>query len=95
MSTSDNWFVYLLRCDDQSLYCGVTTDLERRVKEHNESPKGAKYTRVRRPVSLAFSQTAINRSEACQLEAKIKKLSKVNKERLVKGTYAIESSVEP
>lgn len=95
MSMSDNWFVYLLRCDDQSLYCGVTTDLERRVKEHNESPKGAKYTRVRRPVSLAFSQTAINRSEACQLEAKIKKLSKVNKERLVKGTYAIESSVEP
>lgn len=94
MSTSDNWFVYLLRCNDQSLYCGVTTELERRVKEHNESPKGAKYTRVRRPVSLAFSQTAMSRSEACQLEAKIKKLSKVNKERLVKGTYAIESSVE-
>lgn len=95
MSTSDNWFVYLLRCNDQSLYCGVTTDLERRVKEHNESAKGAKYTRVRRPVLLAFSQTALNRSEACQLEVKIKKLSKVNKERLVKGSYVIESSVKP
>ncbi|MGB0834469.1 MAG: GIY-YIG nuclease family protein [Psychrobium sp.] len=94
MSTSDNWFVYLLRCNDQSLYCGVTTDLKRRVKEHNESAKGAKYTRVRRPVSLVFSQTAMSRSEACQLEAKIKKLSKVNKERLVKGTYTIEFSVE-
>lgn len=77
------WFVYLMRCNDGSLYCGVTTDLARREREHNQSAKGAKYTRVRRPVTLAYQQSAVSRSEACKLEAKMKKLSKSAKEALV------------
>jgi putative endonuclease len=86
MSKSSQWYVYLLRCSDQSLYCGVTTDLIRRVKEHNTSSKGAKYTRVRRPVALAYSETALDRSAACKSEAAIKKLSKAKKE-VMTATY--------
>ena len=46
------WYVYLLRCADATLYCGVTTDMERRLREHNAGSRGAKYTRARRPVDL-------------------------------------------
>ena len=46
------WYVYLLRCADATLYCGVTTDMERRLREHNAGRRGAKYTRARRPVEL-------------------------------------------
>lgn len=89
MSNKSQWYVYLLRCSDQSLYCGVTTDLTRRVKEHNTSPKGAKYTRVRRPVTLAYSETALDRSAACKLEAAIKKLPKVKKESMTSDYEAL------
>ncbi|HEY1041950.1 MAG TPA: GIY-YIG nuclease family protein [Candidatus Paceibacterota bacterium] len=77
------WYVYLLRCADGTLYTGVTTDIERRMKEHNESREGAKYTRARRPVSLAHQETFPTRSEACAREAAIKKLSKGEKEALL------------
>ena len=83
MTINNQWYVYLLRCNDNSLYCGVTTDLTRRVNEHNSSAKGAKYTKVRRPVSLVYSELAQDRSEACKVEAKIKKLTKMKKELLV------------
>ena len=56
------WYVYFLRCSDNSLYAGITTDLDRRVFEHNNSNKlGAKYTRVHRPVKLVYSEKQINR----------------------------------
>jgi len=78
-----HWFTYLLRCSDNSLYAGVTTDLKRRLFEHNNSNKlGAKYTRVRRPVSLAYAENNPNRKIACQREYQLKKLSKVKKEQL-------------
>ncbi|WP_286263268.1 GIY-YIG nuclease family protein [Thalassotalea atypica] len=81
---AENWYVYLLRCADHSLYCGVTTDTSRRVDEHNQSNKlGAKYTRVRRPVELAFVEVCKSRSQACQREHQIKRLSKEKKELLV------------
>lgn len=48
------YHVYLVRCSDGSLYCGATTDVARRVREHNESPHGSRYCRSRRPVELAF-----------------------------------------
>jgi len=83
MTTNNQWHVYLLRCSDNSLYCGITTDLIRRVKEHNTSVKGAKYTKTRRPVSLVYSEYVDGRSEACKLEAKIKKMPKTKKELLV------------
>jgi len=78
-----NWFVYMVRCRDNSLYSGVTTDLVRREHEHNSSVKGAKYTRVRRPVTLVFSQAVANRSVAGKLEWRLKKLTKKNKELLI------------
>lgn len=89
MKDNSAWFVYLLRCNDNSLYCGVTTDLQRRLKEHNESEKGAKYTRARRPVTLAFNQSASCRREACRLEAYIKKKTKAHKEALIDNAVAI------
>ena len=84
MSKPSNWYVYLLRCADNSLYTGVTTDITRRIKEHNScNKKGAKYTRVRRPVSLAYQETAIDRKTACQREYQLKQLTKKEKEKLV------------
>jgi putative endonuclease len=70
------YYVYLLECSDFSYYCGITTDIERRVHEHNHSKKSAKYTRSRRPVKLIWSKIVENRSEATRLEIQIKKLSK-------------------
>ena len=78
-----DWFVYMLRCADNSLYTGVTTDVERRVTEHNAEKSVTKYTRVRQPVSLAYSEKAESRSDACKREAQLKKLNKADKEVLV------------
>ncbi len=79
------WFAYILQCADGTLYTGVTTDVARRVSEHNGSAKGAKYTRVRRPVALAHQEAFATRSEACAREAVIKKLTRQEKEALIKG----------
>jgi len=80
-----NWYVYFLRCSDNSLYAGITTDLERRLFEHNNSNKlGAKYTRVRRPVELVYSEQQLNRKCASQREYQLKRLKKSDKETLVK-----------
>ena len=84
MSSTPFWYVYFLRCADNSLYAGITTDIERRLNEHNTSNKlGAKYTRVRRPVSLAHLEQAIDRKSASQREYQLKQLSKKQKENLV------------
>ena len=72
MSTK-NWVVYLLRCSDNSLYCGVSNNIERRLIDHN-SGLGAKYTRSRRPVVLVGTSRAMTKVEAHQLEHRIKKL---------------------
>jgi len=85
MAKEGSWYVYILECADNTLYTGVTTDLIRRVEEHNHSPKGAKYTRVRRPVALVHSETFNDRSSACVREAAIKKLSREEKQILLKG----------
>jgi putative endonuclease len=77
------YYVYLLECSDSSYYCGITTDIQRRIVEHNTSKKGAKYTRSRRPVKLIWSKIVQNRSEATKLEIQIKKLSKKEKIALV------------
>ena len=73
------YFVYILRCADDTLYTGITTDLERRVDEHNNSSKGAKYTRARRPVELVYSEELGNRSLASKREFSIKKMSRKEK----------------
>lgn len=76
------WYVYIVRCSDNSLYTGITNDLNKRLRKHNEG-KGAKYTRARLPVRLMMFQTVDSKSDALKLEIKIKKLSKAAKEALI------------
>ncbi|HLR16986.1 MAG TPA: GIY-YIG nuclease family protein [Alcanivoracaceae bacterium] len=73
------WWVYILRCADGSLYTGICTNVERRVEEHNSSTKGAKYTRARRPVKLVYQEQSESRSAASKREAEIKKLPRAKK----------------
>lgn len=73
------WYVYILRCSDETLYTGITIDLQRRVEEHNSSPKGAKYTRVRRPVEIIYFESCKDKSSATVRELEIKKLSRAKK----------------
>lgn len=86
MTEQKAWFVYFLRCNDNSLYAGITTDINRRLHQHNHTKLGAKYTRAKRPVSLAFIETVTNKSEASKREYQLRKLSKSQKEHLV-STY--------
>lgn len=79
-----SWYVYMLRCSDNSLYTGVTTDLERREAEHNAPASVTRYTRVRRPVRIVYAEPAENRSQACRREHSIKSLSKRCKEALIR-----------
>jgi putative endonuclease len=82
----NEWFVYLVRCKDNSLYTGITTDLERRIHEHNHDNKqAASYTRARRPVALVYWESAATRAQALSREASLKQLSKPQKEALVVG----------
>ena len=73
-----DWLVYIVRCKDRSLYAGITTDLEKRLKRHNEG-KAAKYTRGRRPVELIYSESCKNESTARKRELEVKKLPRKNK----------------
>lgn len=82
MST-DNWFVYIVRCSDDTLYTGVAKDLEKRLQQHNHGKEGAKYTRARRPVELVYRETATSRAQAQQREYRIKQLSAVQKRQLI------------
>lgn len=77
------YFVYILRCSDGTLYTGITTDLDKRLHDHNQSSAGAKYTRSRRPVALIYSETIPDKSTALKRESAIKKLSRAQKESLV------------
>ncbi len=77
------WFVYIVRCADDTLYTGVTTNIEKRLREHNGEVKGgARYTLAKRPVSIVYLESAASRSAAQKREAAIKKLSHDQKERL-------------
>ena len=78
------WYFYVVECVDHSFYAGVTTELARRVKEHNEDNKrGAKYTRSRRPVRLIYSKEYPSRSAAQKEEYRFKQLDRKSKERVV------------
>ena len=81
---TQRWWVYLLQCSDQTLYAGITTDLNRRVQEHNgEIRGGARYTRARRPVRLVWCEPSESRSAASQREAAVRRLSRSQKEQLI------------
>ena len=77
------WWVYVIKCADETLYTGITTNLERRIFEHNESKKGAKYTQNKRPVNLKYSERHPDRSTASKREYYIKKLSRLEKLKLI------------
>lgn len=88
------WFVYILCCADDTLYTGVSTDVLRRVAEHNAGvPAGARYTHARRPVVLVFQECAVDRGAALRREKAIKSFSRKAKLALIAGgaTVAGES----
>jgi putative endonuclease len=77
------WCTYIVQCSDKSLYTGITTDLDRRINEHNTSNKGSKYTRTRRPVKLVYNETHTDRSSSSKRESEIKKLSRTDKLKII------------
>jgi putative endonuclease len=94
------WYLYIIRCSDNSLYTGIATNVGRRFAEHQgKGGKGAKYLRGRMPLTLVYAETAGTRSEALTLECRVKKMSKKVKEKLVaekknylhKGVYFSKS----
>ncbi|MDD2907642.1 MAG: GIY-YIG nuclease family protein [Candidatus Gracilibacteria bacterium] len=79
------YFTYILKCSDETLYTGITTDLERRIKQHNgEINGGAKYTLARKPVELFYFENFENRSDATKRELEIKKMKRKHKLELIK-----------
>ena len=79
------WYVYIVECADGSLYTGITTDVNRRLLEHNYSFKAAKYTRSRRPVRMIWTKEVADRSEASKEEYRIKRLSRKKKLELIRS----------
>jgi putative endonuclease len=80
------WFIYILRCADNSLYTGITLDVSKRLDQHNGIDKnGAKYTKARRPVKLVYQEISHSRSAACKREFAIKSLKKFEKESLIRS----------
>ena len=85
---STTWYTYYVRCNDGSIYGGITTDLSRRVKQHNgELPGGAKYTRGRGPVQLAYVEVHSNRSDASKREYYLKKKLSATKKKEIISNY--------
>ena len=83
--------VYILRCADGSLYTGITNDLARRLCQHNGG-KGAKYTRGRGPVTLAYREACVDRAAASKREYAIKRLSREEKERLIETAISAHTT---
>ncbi len=81
------YYLYILECADNSLYTGITTDVNRRLEEHNSSNLGAKYTSLRRPVKLVYSAEFENRSLASKEEYRIKNLKREEKLKLINSNY--------
>jgi putative endonuclease len=81
-SKKPEWWVYVLRCRDGTLYTGATTDLERRLAQHNAGT-ASKYTRSRRPVAMVYREPANNHGAALRREIAIKRLSRPAKDALI------------
>ena len=82
MTPERTWFVYLVQCRDNSLYCGISTNVTKRIDIHNQG-KGAKYTRSRRPVILAATSGALPHTDALKLEYRIKQAPAIQKRQLI------------
>ena len=82
-----NWVCYLLRCADDTFYCGITNDMEKRLAAHNAG-EGAKYTRGRIPVSVVYRESCADKSAALKREIQVKRLSRGAKQALLQGGFA-------
>jgi len=83
--------VYIVRCADDSYYTGITADVERRLVEHQSSPRGAKYLKGRGPLQLVYSEAVGDRSKALRLEYRIKQLDRGDKEALIHGQMTLRN----
>lgn len=88
------YFIYILRCSDNSLYCGQTKDLKRRIQEHNDPDSRSKYTRSRRPVKLVYTEKYKTINEVLKREFEIKKMTKVQKEKLISNNLLKDKSLK-
>ena len=89
-----DWYLYLVRCRDGSLYTGIATDVERRLAQHQgKGDAGAKYLRGRGPLTLVFQKKLGSRSLALQVESRVKKLPKARKEKLITTGEYIEKVI--
>jgi len=77
-SSTNTWTCYLLRCADDTLYCGITNDLDKRLAAHNAG-EGAKYTRGRSPLTLVYRESCVDKSAALKREREIKSLTRAEK----------------
>jgi len=80
---TDNWSLYIIEASDESLYTGITTDVERRFSEHLKGPRGARYFNGRHPVKVLYREDGHDRISASRREAQIKKLSRRDKQQLI------------
>ena len=83
------YHVYIVQCADDTFYTGIAKELHRRIKEHNSSEKGAKYTKARRPVTLVYHEEHEDRSSASKREYAIKKMRREEKKVLIDKTYTL------
>ena len=89
-----SWYIYMIRCGDNSLYTGIATDVDRRFDEHQQN-LGARYLRGRGPLQLVFQRAIGTRSQASKVEYRIKRLSKGHKEALITDTGLFEDMTNP
>ena len=82
------YWVYMVKCADASLYCGIAIDVAARIIQHNGSKRGARYTKSRRPVALVYCEMCGSRSDALKRESAIKKLARTEKQQLIKSMTA-------
>ena len=87
------WYVYILKCRDGSLYTGIATDVERRLADHTAN-KGSKYLRGRGPLKVVFKKQVGKKGQALQVEQKIKRLPRHKKEALVKTGVGLEAFLD-
>ena len=79
----EEWFVYIMQCKDGSFYTGITKDIERRLKMHNDG-KASRYTRIRRPVKLRYQEPCMSRTQSLVRECEVKALPRKKKEELIR-----------
>jgi len=90
----DEWYMYVLECSDSTYYTGITTDVKRRLHEHNNTGKASKYVKARRPVAVIYSTDFENRSIAAKAEYRFKQLSRQQKRDVIYGHADIKAALK-